>query len=309
VSWYCGDPDSSLAGFDLTARSAVVIGLGNVALDVARVLIRDPEELSPTDVTDDALGQLRASAVTEVHIVGRRGPEHAKFTPKELRELGELAGVDVELDPAALEGIGEVESAVRRNLEVFRDWAQRTPTDAPRRIQFHFHSRPAALIGTDAVEALRVEHPDGSTEDIPAQLVLRAAGYRGVPLDGLPFDEASGTIAAVDHRVRRESGAIGEYACGWIKRGATGVIGTNRSDANATMRAVLEDVPALLAREVRAGSAIDAALARGARPVSLEGWSAIDAAEMALGASRTSARIKLARWEELLAAAHQPPAE
>jgi ferredoxin--NADP+ reductase len=303
VNWYCDEPDASVTGFALTARSAAVIGLGNVALDAARILIRDPEEMSPTDVSDAVLDQLRASAITVVHIVGRRGPEHAKFTVKELRELGELDGVDVVVDPAALEGIGEIDdSAVRRNVEVFRGWSERELTGAPRRVYVHFYTRPVAVLGTDSVEGLRVERRDGTTEDLDVQLVLRSAGYRGVALDGLPFDEETGTITVVDHRVQRPSGGLGEYACGWIKRGATGVIGTNRSDASATMRAIIADADALRARTVTPGSAMAAALARGARPVDLEGWSAIDAAEVGLGVARGSARIKLAHWDELLAA-------
>jgi ferredoxin/flavodoxin---NADP+ reductase len=304
VSWYCGDPDSSVAGFDLTARSAAVIGLGNVALDAARILVRKPDELMPTDVTDDALDQLRASAITDVHVVGRRGPQHAKFTTKELRELGELDGVDVVVDPAALEGIGDIDDkAVARNVEVFRGWSTRSPSGAPRRVIFHFFARPTAILGADAVEALRVERADGTTEDLEVQLVLRSAGYRGVPMDGLPFDDEAGTISVVDHRVVRDNGEVGEYACGWIKRGATGVIGTNRSDASATMRAVVEDVAALQARVTTPGSAVEAALARGAKPVTREGWAAIDAAEIALGSGRESPRIKLDTWGELLAAA------
>jgi ferredoxin/flavodoxin---NADP+ reductase len=304
VSWYCGEPDASVAGFELKARSAAVIGLGNVALDAARILIRNPDELIATDVTDDVLVALRASAVTEVHIVGRRGPQHAKFTTKELRELGELDGVDVVVEPEALDGVGEIaDKVVARNVEVFRDWSQREPTGASRRIVFHFFARPVAILGTDAVQGLRVELGDGTTDDIEVQLVLRSAGYRGVPLDGLPFDESAGTVAVVDHRVQRDSGTVGEYACGWIKRGATGVIGTNRSDATATTQAVIADADALRAREVTPGVALAAALARGATPVTLEGWAAIDAAEIALGAERTSPRIKLARWEELLEAA------
>jgi ferredoxin/flavodoxin---NADP+ reductase len=303
VNWYCDEPDASVAGFALTARGAAVIGLGNVALDAARILIRNPEELSPTDVSDAVLNQFRASAITDVHIVGRRGPEHAKFTVKELRELGELDGVDVVVDPADMEGIGEIDdSAVRRNVEVFRGWSQRELTGAPRRVHLHFYRRPVAVLGTDSVEGLRVERRDGSTEDLDVQLVLRSAGYRGVPLDGLPFDEETGTITVIDHRVQRPSGEVGEYACGWIKRGATGVIGTNRSDASATMRAIIADVDALRARPVLPGSAMEAALARGARPVDLEGWAAIDAAEIARGAGRGSPRVKLAHWDELLAA-------
>jgi ferredoxin--NADP+ reductase len=307
VLWYCGDPDASVAGFDLTARSAAVIGLGNVALDAARILIRNPDELLPTDVTDDAITALRASAITEVHVVGRRGPQHAKFTTKELRELGELDGVDVVVDPAALEGIGEIDDkTTARNVEVFREWSTRSLTGAPRKAVFHFFATPTAVLGSDHVEALQVTLADGSTEDIPAQLVLRSAGYRGVPLAGLPFDDATGTLVVVDHRVQHADGRAAEYAVGWIKRGATGVIGTNRSDANTTVVSIAEDIELLRARDVTPGSAIDAALGRGAKPVSLDGWSAIDAAEVALGSGRESPRIKLATWDELLDAANPP---
>jgi ferredoxin--NADP+ reductase len=306
VAWYCGDPDASVDDFDLTARSAAVIGLGNVALDVTRVLIRDPDELSQTDVTDDVLKALHASAVSEVHVVGRRGPQHAKFTTKELREIGELAGVDVVVDPAALEGIGVVDDkVVARNIEVFREWSTRSSTDAPRRVVFHFFSTPVEIIGTSSVEGLRIEHAGGTTEDLDVQLVVRSAGYRGVPMEGLPFDPSTGTISVAEHRVVRPDGRVGEYACGWIKRGATGVIGTNRSDATATMRSIEADVDALRERETSPGSALEAAHARGAIPVTLEGWAAIDAAEIALGAGRDNPRIKLARWEELLAAADE----
>lgn len=306
VSWYCDDPDTSPLGFDLSAKSAVVIGLGNVALDAARILIRDAEEMSPTDISDDVLNTLRGSAVTEVHIVGRRGPQHAKFTTKELRELGELAGVDVYVDPAAMEGIGDIDDkVVARNVEVFREWSTRTPTGAPRRVIFHFFATPAEFLGTDAVEGLRVTLADGTTEDIAAQLVLRSAGYRGVPMEGLPFDEKSGTIAAVDHRVVRPGGAVGEYACGWIKRGPTGVIGTNRSDATATMQIVAADAELLRARDTEPGSALAAATARGAKPVTKEGWAAISEAEIALGAGRKNPRIKLGHWQQLLDAANK----
>lgn len=306
VAWYCGDPDANVDDFDLSVRSAAVIGLGNVALDVTRILIRDPEELSPTDVTDEVLQALRASSVAEVHVVGRRGPQHAKFTTKELREMGELDGVGVIVEPAALDGIGEIDDkVVARNVEVFRGWSERPSTGAPRRVVFHFLATPVEVIGTDGVEALRIEHADGTTEDLDVQLVVRSAGYRGVPMEGLPFDKTTGTIAVADHRVVRPDGRVGEYACGWIKRGATGVIGTNRSDATATMRSIAADIEPLRGRETKPGSALEAARGRGVKPVTLEGWAAIDAAEIELGSGRQNPRIKLAQWEELLAAADQ----
>ena len=302
VNWYSGHPDF-FTPYSLVATSAVVIGLGNVAIDVARVIVRDPEEMAATDVPDDVLEVLRASALTDVHIVGRRGPEHAKFTIKELREMGELAGVDVVVDPAQVDDVESDDKDVKRNLEVFKEWAHRPQTGAKRRLHVHFHSRPAEIVGTDRVEALRCERPDGSTYDIPAQLVFRSVGYIGTPMPGVPFDETSNVIPNDDHRVIGGCVEVGEYTCGWIGRGATGVIGTNRSDAKSAVASLLEDTDRLLAREVSAGS-VDALLAeRGVTFVELAGWNAIDAAEIARGVARSNARVKLAIWEELLTAA------
>jgi ferredoxin--NADP+ reductase len=302
VNWYSGHPDF-IEPFSLAATSAVVIGLGNVAIDVARVIVRDPEEMAATDVPDDVLEVLRASTLTDVHIVGRRGPEHAKFTIKELREMGELAGVDVVVDPTEVDDVDSDDKDVKRNLEVFKDWAHRPLTGAKRRLHVHFHSRPAAILGTDHVEALRCERPDGSAYDIPAQLVFRSVGYLGTPMPGVPFDETTNVIPNDDHRVLGGTVEVGEYACGWIGRGATGVIGTNRSDAKGAVAALLADHDRLMARDVTPGSALAHVSERGKTPVVLAGWNAIDAAEVTRGGARGNARVKLALWEELLAAA------
>jgi ferredoxin--NADP+ reductase len=304
VNWYSGHPDF-IEPFSLEAESAVVIGLGNVALDVARVIVRDAEEMAATDVPDDVLAALRASTLKEVHIVGRRGPEHAKFTIKELREMGELAGVDVVVDPAQIAAVGEVEDKdAKRNVEVFKEWAQRQPSgNANRTLFLHFHSRPVEIVGTDHVTALRCERPDGSTYDIPAQLVFRSVGYIGTPMPGVPFDETSNVIPNDDHRVIGGCVEVGEYTCGWIGRGATGVIGTNRSDAKAAVTALLADTDRLLARDVTAGSASALLSERGVAVVDLTGWNAIDAAEIKRGTGRGNARVKLSLWEELLEAA------
>jgi ferredoxin--NADP+ reductase len=301
VSWYCGHPDYADARFDLTATSVAVIGLGNVALDVARVLLRNPDELSSTDVPDAVLAALRASSVTDVHIVGRRGPQHAKFTHKELRELGELDGVDVVLDPAVMIGVDDTDSprGVRHNLEILTEWTQRVPTTAPRRLHLHLGATPARVLGEDRVEGLRVTHVAGGSLDIPAQLILRSVGNLGLGLPGVPLDDATGTIPTEEHRVVGGTVAIGEYAAGWIKRGAVGVIGTNRSDATETVEALLADIDALRDRDVTAGSAAELLRSRGVAWVSLEGWSAIDAAEILLGQRRDSPRVKLASWDEL----------
>jgi ferredoxin/flavodoxin---NADP+ reductase len=304
VSWYCGHPDYADSSFDLTATSVVVIGLGNVALDVARVLLRNPEELSSTDVPGDVLDALRTSSVTDVHIVGRRGAQHAKFTHKELRELGELDGVDVCLDPSAMVGIDDTDLSrgVRHNLEILREWTERVPTTAPRRLHLHLGATPARVLGEDGVEGLRVSNVAGGSLDIPCQLIFRSVGNLGLGLPGVPLDEATGTIPTVDHRVVGGTVEPGEYAAGWIKRGAVGVIGTNRSDATETVEALLADSDVLLAREVHPGSTAELLRSRGVATVSLAGWSAIDAAEVLLGARRDSPRVKLARWDELLKA-------
>jgi ferredoxin--NADP+ reductase len=306
VNWYSGHPDI-VDDVVLDAESVVVIGLGNVALDVARVLIRDPEEMATTDIPDNVLARLRESPIREVHIVGRRGPEAAKFTIKELREMGELAGVDAVCDPCHLQGLGNVEDIeekeVRRNVEVFQDWSQRSLTGAPRRVIIHFHSTPTEILGTDRVEGIRFTKPDGSTYDIVAQQVFRSVGYFGIPLPGVPFDDKNGVIPVIDHRVQGGNVEVGEYAAGWIMRGPTGVIGTNRSDAKGAAAAILADRDVLLARETTPGSVFELLGERGVMAVLMDGWNAIDAAEILNGSSRGNARIKIAVLEELLAAA------
>ncbi|MFI0815924.1 FAD-dependent oxidoreductase [Streptomyces sp. NPDC021098] len=319
VSWYSAHPDAPGDAFALGARSAVVVGVGNVALDVARILARGAEELRPTDVPHLALGALADSRVADVHVVGRRGPSQAKFTTKELRELGSLTGADVlvapeelALDPAYGDPSG-LPAANRRNVEVLRDWARRAPMGRPRRIHLRFFLRPAALLGEGAVRAVRFERtaPDGRGgvagtgvfEDIEAQLVLRSVGYRGVPLPGLPFDEGRGTVPNAAGRVLRDGvPAPGEYVAGWIKRGPTGVIGTNRPCAKETVASLLADADVLAARPV-AEDPLAALRAAGVEPVEWTGWLRIEAAEATLGEALGRTRVKIPDWTELLGAA------
>ena len=240
VSWYSAHPDAVDAGFLRDARSAVVIGVGNVAVDVTRMLARGLTELTPTDMPQAALTTLADSRVSEIHMVGRRGPSQARFTTKELRELGTLPETDVVVDPAELALDPEytdpsaLPAPQRRNVEVLRGWAGTPPTGAPRRIRLRFFLRPAELLAEQGhVGAVRFERtaPDGHGgvtgtgrhEVIGGQLVLRSVGYRGVPLEGLPFDPATGTVPNLSGRVLREGAvAPGEYVAGWIKRGPTG---------------------------------------------------------------------------------------
>ncbi|CAM5659174.1 putative NADPH-ferredoxin reductase FprA [Streptomyces afghaniensis 772] [Streptomyces afghaniensis] len=321
VSWYSAHPDAVDAGFLRDARSAVVIGVGNVAVDVTRMLARGLAELSPTDMPQAALTTLAASRVTEIHMVGRRGPSQARFTTKELRELGALPETDVIVDPAELAlDCGYTDPSAlpapqRRNVEVLRGWSGTPPSGAPRRIRPRFFLRPVELLAERGhVGAVRFERtaPDGHGgvagtgrfEDIEAQLVLRSVGYRGVPLEGLPFDADSGTVPNRAGRVLREGVVTpGEYVAGWIKRGPTGVIGSNRPCAKETATSLLEDAPALLARTVP-DNPLTALRAEGATPVEWTGWQSIEQAEAMLGASLGRNVVKLPDWQSLMTAAH-----
>ncbi|MFJ6525501.1 FAD-dependent oxidoreductase [Streptomyces longwoodensis] len=302
VSWYSAHPDAVTDGFLRDVRSAVVVGVGNVAVDVTRILARGTAELSATDMPQAALTALGASRVDTVHMVGRRGPSQARFTTKELRELGSLPetepvaeAAELALDPDAAEPSG-LPAAQRRNVEVLRGWAARPPGAARRRIRLRFFLRPVELLARDGrVGAVRFERttPDGHGgvtgtgrfEEIEAQLVLRSVGYRGVPLEGLPFDPARGTVPHRAGRVLRGVAvAPGEYVAGWIKRGPTGVIGTNRPCAKETAASLLADAPALVRREVPADP-LPLLRAAGAEPVEWSGWLDIERAEAALGAA------------------------
>jgi len=311
VAWYNGHPEGVLPDL-ATARVVAVVGVGNVALDVARILLRDPEELSPTDVPQDVLDRLHASAVTDVHLLGRRGPEHAKFTTKELRELGELGGVAVVVDDGQLpaEPPEGTTTVALRNLAVLREWAARDepPPGTRRRLHLHFGARPVEILGTDRVTGLRLERTDTGapdTWDLPVQAVLRSVGYRGSVLGDVPFDDVTATIPSVDSRVLRDGAApAGEYVVGWIKRGATGVLGTNRSDAKETVRVLRTDVEALLAARTGDPGGIEELLTeRGVRWVDVPGWQAVVAAEALQGRPHGRGRVKISDWDTLLAAA------
>jgi ferredoxin--NADP+ reductase len=299
-----------------------VIGVGNVAVDVARVLAKTAAELSTTDVPGHVLDVLEGSAVEEITMVGRRGPAQARFTTKELRELGELANADVLVDPADLE-LSEADQAeveadrtLRANLAVLRGWVGREPEGRPRKLTLRFWLRPEAVLGVDAVTGLRTERTrleagrlvgTGETVDLPAEMVLRSVGYRGLPLPGLPFDDTTGVVPHRAGRVLTESGPLtGVYVAGWIKRGPTGVIGTNKSDAAETVATLLADAPELpRASERDPDAVLELLCGRGVDPVEWAGWTAIDAAEQALGAERGCARVKIAARKGLLQAARR----
>ncbi|HZT53363.1 MAG TPA: FAD-dependent oxidoreductase, partial [Gaiellaceae bacterium] len=229
VAWYNGHPDYQQLSFDLDVERAVVIGNGNVALDVARMLALTHAELAPTDATDAAIEAIAASSLREIVVVGRRGPAQASFTTPELQEMGELAGADVVVDPAELEGAQPRDTNAERNLAVLREFAARPVQGRPRRVVFRFYRSPVAVLGAERVEGVELvrnvldEHgravPTGERELLECGLVFRSVGYRGVALPGVPFDPRSGTIPNEGGRV-----APGVYCAGWIKRGPTGVI-------------------------------------------------------------------------------------
>jgi ferredoxin--NADP+ reductase len=335
VAWYCGHPDVHpdldvvaaeervVAELIRTTSSAVVVGVGNVALDVARVLIKSADQLTDTDMADDVLESLAATRVTDVHVLGRRGPAYTAFTTKELRELGQIEGVDIILDPGELEldpssqAVVDHDKVAARNMVVLRDWAERPASGAPRRIHFHFWTRPVAIDGTDRVTAVQVERTaidadgyvtgTGHRRRIEAQLVVRSVGYRGIPLPGIPYDESTGRVPHAEGRVIRDgSFSADEYVTGWIKRGPTGVIGTNKSDAVETVNSLLADVhDGAVSAHGRSG-ALDRLLTdRGIHALDLPAWHRIDAAEIELGHSHGRVRTTLAHRTELLAAAEQ----
>ncbi len=327
VAWYNGHPDFQELVFDLSGERAVVVGNGNVALDVARMLALTREELAPTDTTDAAIEAIVESGLREIHVLGRRGPVQAAWTSTELQEMGELAGAGIHVDPAELEldPASEAELAassniVRRNFEILRDFAARPPAAHPRTIRLRFRVSPIAILGDERVEAVEIVQnrlePDGKgsvravatdeREIIPCELVFRSVGYRGVALPGVPFDAATGTTPNAAGRVLDESGAPvpGLYVAGWIKRGPTGVIGTNKKDAVETVEHVLEDARAgVLERPEPKGSLEELLVDRGIEAVMYPGWSAIDTLERARGDEQGRPRVKLATWDELLAAA------
>ena len=324
VAWYNGHPDFQDHSFDLSHERAVVVGNGNVALDVARMLSLTREELARTDTTDPAIEAIAGSGISEIVVLGRRGPVQASWTAPELGELGELAGADVLIDPEELEldaaSAGELEAAtpiVRRNMDLLRDFASRAPTGKPRAIRLRFRVSPVALLGESRVEAVEAAknllEPDGKGsvravttdehEVLPCGILFRSVGYRGVSLPGAPFDEGSGTIPNVGGRVLDGNGAAipGVYCAGWIKRGPTGVIGTNKKDATETVDLILEDAQAGLLERGADETEVDALLAqRDIDVVTYQGWETIDALERARGAKQGRPRVKLCTWDELL---------
>lgn len=329
VAWYNGHPEFRERTFDLSQERAVVVGVGNVAVDVARILCRTPEELAATDIADHALEALRESRVREVVVLGRRGPAQAAFTLPEARELGQMEAADlivrpeeVALDPlseAAMEAAPDRQQT--RKVEFLQEAARRAPEGKPRRIALRFLVSPTEVLGDEAgrVRAVRLvrnrlvegaggrlgAEPTGETEEIEAGLVFRSVGYRGVPLPGVPFHERGGVVPNEAGRVLSAGGEPipGLYVAGWIKRGPSGVIGTNKPDAQETATAMREDAargatfrpphpePEAAERLVRE---------RQPKAFTYDDWRLLDEHEIALGAPLGRPRVKLCSVEDML---------
>jgi len=323
VAWYNGHPDFQSLSFDLSGERAVVVGNGNVAIDVARMLALAEAELITTDTTDAAIDAILGSGIEEILMLGRRGPAQASFTTPELKELGELAEADVEIDPSELELEPESEpaladSTVARNMQVLREYAARPPSGKPRTLKMRFRVSPVAILGETKVEAIEIVRnklvadeagrvravATGEREVIPCGMVFRSVGYQGVAMEGVPFDEDRCTMRNRGGRVLDERGEPipGIYCTGWIKRGPTGIIGTNKKDATETVELLLEDAATSALPRTDASSAdVDAFFAdRGVDVVTYNGWEAIDALECARGEPHGRPRVKLLTWEELL---------
>jgi ferredoxin/flavodoxin---NADP+ reductase len=330
VGWYNGHPDYRHYTFDLSAESVAVIGNGNVAMDVTRILARPLSELAKTDIADYALEALRHSRVKTIYLLGRRGPAQAAFTNPEIRELTQIEGCDLVVRPEELE-LDELNKAFlasvkepthQRNMDILNGQIAKREGTQARKIRARFFASPVEVLGSDRVTGLRLERNvlvkddrgnlrakgTGQTEQIDVQLVFRSIGYLGVALPELPFDERSGTIPNADGRVQDKPGGSvlpRLYVAGWIKRGPSGVIGTNKPDAIATVDRMLEDVPALQApADLRTDpEAIPALLAgKGVRCVTFADWKRLDDLEVKRGQPAGKPRDKFTSVESMLEA-------
>jgi ferredoxin--NADP+ reductase len=322
VGWYNAHPHFEEMAPDLSSGRAVVVGNGNVALDVARILVSDPDALANTDIANHALESLHARGVEEVVVLGRRGPLQATFTTLELRELGDLeamADVDVIVDPADFADISDedLEAAgktIKQNVKALRGYAEKAPRGAKRRIVFRFHTSPIEIRGDDRVASIvlgrnelvndggrLVAKDTGAREELAAQLVVRAVGYRGVPTPGLPFDERSGTIPHTDGRI---DGSRNSYVVGWIKRGPSGVIGSNKKDSAATVDTLVADLAAAHLGDDVLEDAVEWLLSRQPHLVTDDHWKLIDDHERGAGGSLGRPRVKLTSVADLLRIGH-----
>ena len=321
VSWYDGHPDVPRT-WPLEARHVAVIGNGNVALDVARMLSKHPEDLAYTELPPNVFELLLTNPVTDVHLFGRRGPAQVKFAPLELRELGRMPDVDVIVYPEDFDfdegSMAAIQSSnqTKQVVTTLTDWTLRDPSElsASRRIHLHFLHQPAAVLGTDRVTGFRTERTrlngdgtvtgTGEFHDFDVEAVYRAVGYFGSPVPGLPFDDVAGVIPNEEGRVLAADGGRlpGLYATGWIKRGPVGLIGHTKSDATETIRHLVEDAPALTPTPMPEPAAVIERLERaGVTYLTWSGWELLDAYERELGAAEGRERIKVVPRDEMVA--------
>ena len=323
VSWYDGHPDVPRT-WPLTAKEVAIFGVGNVALDVARMLAKHPDDLLPTDVPANVHEGLEASPVTDVHLFGRRGPAQVKFSPLELRELAQVRDVDVIVYPedydydegslAAIDGHHQTKQVVK----TLNDWTLREPTGASRRIHLHFLQSPHEVLGEDGkVTGVRVERTtlngDGTASgtgefiDYPVQAVYRAVGYWGTEIDGVPFNDTKGVILNEAGRVLSEDGAPvqGFYTTGWIKRGPVGLIGSTKSDAAETIANLVADSEALFAgtqaspEQLSPDNVFQLLKGRNVPVVQWNDWEVLDSHEKALGEAQDRERVKVVPRDEM----------
>jgi ferredoxin--NADP+ reductase len=338
VGWYNAHPDYADREFGLDGvRRAVVIGNGNVAMDVSRMLALDDAELRRTDIADHAIEVLDASGIEEIVVLGRRGPAQAAFTNPEIKEIGELEEADVIVDPGDVEldpdsrawiESDSADKTARVNVEILEGYAQRSPEGKPKRIHLRFLASPIEIRGGERVESIVIGRNElvmddgslrardtGEREEIECELVLRSVGYTGVPIPGVPFDQKRGTILNQEGRVLEGPDGphrTGHYTAGWIKRGPSGVIGTNKKDAQETVDHLLADVAAgeLLEPEDPGAAAIENLLAeRKSNFVSFSGWQKIDHAEVTKGEPHERPRVKFVKVDEMLEVASKPDPE
>ncbi len=329
VGWYNGHPDYQDRKFDLSVERAAVVGNGNVAMDVARILAQPPERLAPTDVTEQALAALRSSRIKEIYLLGRRGPAQAAFTTPEIRELCELPGCDavvepkeVELDAESQKDLANLDpkfATARNNVEVMIRQSQKGGGSNPKKIFIRFLQSPVEIIGENGkVKGLKIEKnklirdPDGSLrakgtgkfETLPVGMVLRSVGYKGLPLRDIPYDDKKGTVPNEQGRVLdsfKRAVIPGLYVVGWAKRGPSGVIGTNKPDSIETVRLLLEDLKKTSANGKKPAAELNAFLeSKGIRYVTFQDWKQIDNAEVERGKAKGKSREKFTRIADML---------
>lgn len=321
VGWYNGHPDFRNETFDLSCPRAIVVGLGNVAMDVARILMKDPKELEDSDMASYALDALKQSKLREVVLLGRRGAAQAAFTPREIMDIAELSGVELFIDGPAIDPpTDDLTGDAKKNVEFLHEVSKRTPGETPRRVRLKLLCSPVEIVGESGkMNAVRIEHNKlvdsggrlsargtGEFETIEAGLIFRSIGYFGTPLASVPFDEKKGTIPNEKGQVTDGPGGppvVGLYTVGWIKRGPSGLIGTNKSDAKDTTDTMLAKAPGLAERELPPASTIDELLAsRKVRPITIADWRVIDELELANGKKVGKVREKFYGSLEMLEA-------